>query len=111
MTVFIYRFDLSKGLLELNGTLPHFHVQGRYKGKGRLVMLPMANDGKADLTLNNTKMHIRMEVESVKIENVHYLRIKKFKVSYDYDKVNISLSALFSQNKRLGRLILLIRTW
>ncbi|EEB15089.1 conserved hypothetical protein [Pediculus humanus corporis] len=87
----------------LNGTLPYYSLHGKYKGNGKLLLLPIIGEGNANFTYLDTKVDFVMDGRRKKEKGeIIIFNLIKLKVYFTFDKCFVTITNLFSGNKQLS---------
>jgi len=69
---------------------------GDYEMSGRILLLPITGNGKANITLINTKIEHRLIGEPFEKDGVKYMRLKEYRVVFDPKRVYMHFDNLFN---------------
>lgn len=91
-----------------NGTLEQYTLEGKYIGKGRILLVPIVGDGRANFTLENTGIDIVVDgAPSKNKAGVTYFKLSNLRVYMKFDVAYMSLTNLFNGNKQLGKALVI----
>jgi hypothetical protein len=91
-----YRTDLNKHLIICDSKTERIEMIGDYEMSGRILLLPITGNGKANITLINTKIEHRLIGEPFEKDGVKYMRLKEYRVVFDPKRVYMHFDNLFN---------------
>ncbi|XP_058973992.1 protein takeout isoform X1 [Musca domestica] len=91
-----YRTDLDKYLIICDSFTGRIQMLGDYEMSGRILLLPITGNGRANITLVNTKIEHRLIGEPFEKDGVQYMRLKEYRVSFDPKRVYMHFENLFN---------------
>ena len=94
---FFFRTDLNKYLIVCDSKSDRIEVLADYEMSGRILLLPITGHGKANLTLINTKIEHRLIGEPFMENDILYMRLKDYKVSFNPKRVYMDFENLFGE--------------
>lgn len=83
-------------------TVPKITVSGDYKINGRVLVLPIQGQGKANLVFENADLVVKYKPRVVVKKGKEYIQTEKFQLSFDTTRMRINLENLFNGDKALG---------
>lgn len=89
-------------VFSVNATAPQVQLVGNYKINGRVLVLPIQGQGRSNLTLENVKINLKYITQSIQKNNKLYIQAKKFRFSFETNRLHIFLENLFNGDKRLS---------
>lgn len=69
---------------------------GDYEMSGRILLLPITGNGRANITLVNSKIEHRLIGEPFEKDGVKYMRLKEYRVTFDPQRVYMHFENLFN---------------
>lgn len=97
-----FEADPHTSKYEVYATIPKITVSGDYKINGRVLVLPIQGQGKANLVFENAEMVVKYKPKVVVKKGKDYIQTEKFQLSFDTTRMRINLENLFNGDKALG---------
>ncbi|KAM7360708.1 juvenile hormone binding protein 12 [Cochliomyia hominivorax] len=91
-----YRTDLENHLIICDSVTDRIEMLGDYEMSGRILLLPITGNGRANITLLNSKIEHRLIGEPFEKDGIKYMRLKEYRVSFDPKRVNMHFENLFN---------------
>ncbi|XP_018790488.1 PREDICTED: protein takeout [Bactrocera latifrons] len=91
-----YRTDLNNHLIICDSKTDRIEMVGDYEMSGRILLLPITGNGKANLTLINTRIEHRLIGEPFMRDGVKYMRLKEYRVDLNPKRVYMQFDNLFN---------------
>ncbi|XP_055908345.1 protein takeout [Eupeodes corollae] len=91
-----YRTDLDKYLIICDSKTDRMQIFGDYTMTGRILLLPITGNGKANITLVNTKIEHRLIGEPYEKDGVKYMKLKDYKIEFHPKRVYMNFENLFN---------------
>lgn len=86
----------------MHATVPKITINGKYKINGRVLVLPIQGDGKANLVFDNVNLIVRYKPRIVEKKGKTYIQTDKFVLDFNTTRLHIKLDNLFNGDKALG---------
>lgn len=83
-------------------TVPKINIVGDYKINGRVLVLPIQGQGKADLAFDNAVLVVKYKPKVVIKKGKEYIQTESFQLDFDPSRLHIHLENLFNGDKALG---------
>lgn len=96
MVIFDYRTDLDNHLIICDSVTERIQMLGDYEMSGRILLLPITGNGRANITLVNSKIEHRLIGEPFEKDGVKYMRLKEYRVAFDPQRVYMHFENLFN---------------
>lgn len=87
---------------EIHARLPRVELNGDYKIKGKVLVLPIQGDGQATLGFDNLDIVIKYKPRVITKNDRVYIQTEKFKLDFDTTRLSLHFSNLFNGDKALG---------
>ncbi|KAK0176778.1 hypothetical protein PV328_000883 [Microctonus aethiopoides] len=97
-----YNIDFDKLVFKSLSFNPEISFDADYTIDGRLLLLPIRGNGKANITMYNMKSTNTYYGEKFEKNGEIYMKIKKFLVKLSPEKIHLHFSNLFNGDKLLG---------
>lgn len=95
--------DLDKYKISLDAVLDKpIVLDGHYKIKGSILILPITGHGKSNLTLTNFRCHMGIHGKPIEKDGRTHWQIENFIFKLKTNRLYIKLENLFNGDKRLG---------
>lgn len=91
-----YRTDLDNHLIICDSVTDRIQMLGDYEMSGRILLLPITGNGRANITLVNSKIEHRLIGEPFEKDGVKYMRLKEYRVTFDPKRVYMHFENLFN---------------
>ncbi|XP_075215010.1 protein takeout-like [Lycorma delicatula] len=96
------RMDLQKRHVEWDFKIPKVEVLGNYKADGKILVLPITGQGKANITLLNLDITYKFDFVLTKKNGKEYIQIPDSTINFNTTRMYIKLENLFNGDKVLG---------
>jgi len=97
-----FEADPTTSKYEVYATIPQLSVSGDYGINGRILVLPIQGEGKANLVFDNAKLVVKFKPKVIVKKGKEYVQTDKFNLDFDTEKLHIQLDNLFNGDKALG---------
>lgn len=87
---------------EVYATVPRITINGDYKIDGRVLVLPINGEGKANLMFDNANLVVKFKPRIVTKNGKNYIQTETFKLDFDTTRLHIQLENLFNGDRLLG---------
>ncbi|CRK98039.1 CLUMA_CG011408, isoform A [Clunio marinus] len=88
--------------IDIRFKAPKIAIQGPYKSKGRVLLLPVSGNGFCNMTLENVDFHMKLLMKSVERNGKIFMQIDKTKFNFETTRIYFYFTNLFNGNKELG---------
>ncbi|XP_044739903.1 circadian clock-controlled protein daywake-like [Chrysoperla carnea] len=97
-----FNFDLKGHKIHATLSIPHLNIQGDYKMNGRILVIPVRGKGPANMAISDTLFNVDVEYSVYKNEDVEYIKIDKFDISFEIGNAVMRFENLFNDDKELS---------
>lgn len=87
---------MDKYLIICDSVTDRIQMLGDYEMSGRILLLPITGNGRANITLVNTAIEHRLIGEPFEKNGVKYMRLKDYRVSFNPKRVYMYFENLFN---------------
>lgn len=87
---------------EIHARLPMVSLNGDYKIKGKVLVLPIQGDGKSSMKFENLDIIIKYKPRVITKNGRVYIQTEKFKLDFETSRLTMHFSNLFNGDKALG---------
>ncbi|XP_011306432.1 protein takeout-like [Fopius arisanus] len=98
-----YKVDLPNLIFESNSFNPQVDFVADYEVEGKVLLLPVHGHGRSNITMLNLKTKNKFSGEKYEKDGETYMRIKKYKVKFNPEKVLLNFENLFDGNEALSK--------
>lgn len=103
LELYNHRLDLDNGcLLTSDSYNPQVDFVADYKLDGKVLLLPVRGSGRSNITMYGLKSHNELTCEKYEKNGEIYLRIKKYSVTFNPEKVKLNFDNLFDGDKAIA---------
>ncbi|XP_031638896.1 protein takeout-like [Contarinia nasturtii] len=94
--------DPSTSKYEVYAIVPKISISGKYKIDGRVLVLPIKGEGKANLVFDNANLVVKYKPKVIEKTGKEYIQTERFQLDFDTERLHINLDNLFNGDKALG---------
>lgn len=87
---------------EIHARLSKVELNGDYKIKGKVLVLPIQGDGRATLSFDNLDIVIKYKPRVITKNDRIYIQTEKFKLDFETKRLRLHFTNLFNGDKALG---------
>ncbi|KAK1130646.1 hypothetical protein K0M31_018763 [Melipona bicolor] len=103
LELYNHHLELDNGcLLTSDSYNPQVDFVADYKLDGKVLLLPVRGSGKSNITMYGLKSHNELACEKYEKNGETYLKIKKYSVTFDPEKVKLNFDNLFDGDKAIA---------
>lgn len=97
-----YKPNLDKYILRTEGITPRVNLAGDYKMTGRILLLPIVGNGRANITMIDLKTVHELIGEPMYHDGETYIRFKEYNIKLIPARVHLHFENLFNGDRLLG---------
>jgi len=94
--------DPTTSKYEVYAVVPKINIVGDYKVDGRVLVLPIQGEGKANLAFDNANLVIKYKPKLVEKKGKTFIQTERFQLEFETSRLHIHLENLFKGDKTLG---------